>query len=742
MISAEAAIADIAELLVSEGSRDRVLEQVADSLAQLVPHDTLTIYIADPSKRTLDPVLVRDTYSDEILAMGPLAYGQGIVGSVAEVRKARMVDDVLADPIAQHIAGTPDEHEALVAIPLLARDELKGVLALYRLGEGNVFELSEFSLAIRFANLVALAIDNADIRARLRIEAVTDHLTGLYNHRYFQERLAEEVSRAIRLHSAVSLVMLDIDDFKWINDSHGHLIGDAVLKGLADICRRTCRAEDPVCRIGGEEFAVILPSQTLDEARGLGERLRLEVAGSVLPGGSTITISLGVGEAPRQASGARELYACADAALLAAKRAGKDRVVPCHPAIHPLRGQGTAIGVTADDSVGRSDETDLGEVRSLAQMRMLHKLTSHLVQLREETSIAEAITADLRGLIDYHNCRIYLLQDDGRTLAPVWFRGEFSEYQGETYEALLVEVGEGITGRCVERDETILLENAIDCEFALQIPGTPDIDESMLSVPLRYGERVIGAIVLSKLGVGQFDQDDQRLLEVLAGNAATAFENARLARAQADAARRLEHAYLSTVEALANALEAKDAYTGDHARALAEMAIAIGREFGIEGDRLKMLELAALFHDIGKIGVASEIIRKPGPLSPAERREMERHPDIGAQILEPVPFLQPIRPIIRACHERWDGLGYPGRLSGESIPLEARIILVCDAYHAMTTDRPYRRALPPGEPERRLLEAAGKQFDPLVVRRFLTLLEEERIRSPRRPGPRAVANEA
>jgi HD-GYP domain-containing protein (c-di-GMP phosphodiesterase class II) len=366
-------------------------------------------------------------------------------------------------------------------------------------------------------------------------------------------------------------------------------------------------------------------------------------------------------------------------------------------------------------------------------MRMLHKLTSDLVRLREESSVAECITANLHGLIDYHNCRIYLLEQDGLTLGPVWFRGELSEYQGETYEALLVHLGEGITGRCVERGETILLENTADCEFAVQIPGTPEIDESMLAVPLRYRERVIGAIVLSKLGIAQFDQEDQRLLEVLAGNAATAFENARLARGEREAAQTLERAYLSTVEALANALEAKDEYTGDHARALAEMAIAVGRQLGIRGDRLKMLELAALFHDIGKIGVASEIIRKPGRLSAAERSEMERHPDIGARILAPVPFLQAIRPIVRACHERWDGRGYPGLLRGGAIPLEARIILVCDAYHAMTTDRPYRRALPPGEAERRLRDAAGTQFDPTVVERFLQLLREGRIRSAHPP---------
>jgi HD-GYP domain-containing protein (c-di-GMP phosphodiesterase class II) len=177
---------------------------------------------------------------------------------------------------------------------------------------------------------------------------------------------------------------------------------------------------------------------------------------------------------------------------------------------------------------------------------------------------------------------------------------------------------------------------------------------------------------------------------------------------------------------LANALEAKDECTGDHARALAEMVVAVGQELGVRGKALKRLELAALFHDIGKIGISTEILRKDGPLTPAERSEINRHPEIGEQILAPVPFLQSIRPVVRACHERWDGKGYPDGLAGEGIPLHARIIFVCDAYDAMTADRPYRAALPREVALRRLRRAAGSQFDPTVVRAFC----EVRARMP------------
>ena len=181
------------------------------------------------------------------------------------------------------------------------------------------------------------------------------------------------------------------------------------------------------------------------------------------------------------------------------------------------------------------------------------------------------------------------------------------------------------------------------------------------------------------------------------------------------------------MEALANALEAQDAYTEAHCRALAKLAVTVGAEMGLEGERLKHLELGAVFHDIGKIGVPSEIIRKPGPLTTGERRLMERHTVIGAQILEPVPFLQPVIPIVRSSHERWDGHGYPEGASGATIPLESRIVFVCDAFHAMTTDRPYRAALPREEALRRLRLGAGTQFDPEVVEVFVRLHEAGRI---------------
>jgi HD-GYP domain-containing protein (c-di-GMP phosphodiesterase class II) len=231
-------------------------------------------------------------------------------------------------------------------------------------------------------------------------------------------------------------------------------------------------------------------------------------------------------------------------------------------------------------------------------------------------------------------------------------------------------------------------------------------------IPLDQGLGALAVAVESDVG--------GRELELLAGIAS----QARLAITNAGSFATLERTFLSTVEALANALEAKDSYTSSHARWICDMSIEVGRELGLDPVQLKRVELGALFHDIGKIGIPASILMKPGPLTVDERSMIEQHPELGERILAPIDQLEAVRPIVRACHERYDGLGYPDGLKADEIPLEARIIFACDAFHAMTTDRPYREALPVEEAFRRLTSAAGTQFDPVVVEVCLRVLKQ------------------
>jgi len=179
--------------------------------------------------------------------------------------------------------------------------------------------------------------------------------------------------------------------------------------------------------------------------------------------------------------------------------------------------------------------------------------------------------------------------------------------------------------------------------------------------------------------------------------------------------RQQEESYVATIGALAATLDAKDRYTEAHSRETAELAVNVGRRLGLQGDALRLLEYGALLHDIGKIGIPGYILQKPGPLTPEEFAIMREHPVIGERILASVPFLAPLGPIVRAEHERWNGTGYPDGLKGEEIPIEARIIHACDAFHAMASDRSYRNALPLAEIVAEFRKETGQQFDPRVV---------------------------
>ncbi|MGH3058560.1 MAG: GAF domain-containing protein [Gaiellaceae bacterium] len=865
-------LADVFHAVLSEETHVSVLDRISDTLADIIPYDAFTIYQADEARRVLIPVMARDRWAAEVMSDRPV-FGEGITGWAIDHGEPQLVNDAHLDPRVKQVPGTPEgEPEALISIPLVARGTVKGALNVYRLGAGASFSEEDFELAKRFGDAAALALDNAQARAVLELQAQTDSLTGLYNHRYFHERLRAELNRASRTHDSIAVLMLDIDDFKRVNDVHGHGAGDQVLLALAGLLQETVRTSDVVCRLGGEEFGVVMASCDAGDALGLARRIVDALAATDIEPAGRLGVSIGIAQGPEHAMNPRELVACAEVAMMTAKARGKNQAV------------------LFDERVGeRPEPGEAGrDVRSIAHLKMLQSLAGKLNRLNDVRQIGAAIVTELRMLVDYHSCRVYVV--DGDELVPVAWRGDVDEYSEESVEALRCRIGEGITGHAAATGEPILLANAMDCDFAVTIPGTDDVDESMIAVPLRYGTRVIGAVVISKLGVGQFDEDDVRLLEVLGGHTSVALENARLYEAERREAERakasleissallelsrrfasagtlaevlertaehsarllgvpkasvwlqdrpgedvlpralfgyavgeepperglgfpdelarsflaaqepfvldpaaigaveglreaaaggsvavaplrlegnrlglvvvaagprgevfddrrirlltgvahqaklavanassfesLEKTFLSTVEALANALEANDEYTSSHARWISDTALLVGRELGLDTPALKRLELGALFHDIGKIGIPEAILSKPGPLTPEEWNVVRLHPELGARILGPIERLEDVCEIVRHCHEHWDGSGYPAGLAGDEIPIESRVVLVCDAYHAMTTDRPYRKRLSTQEARRRLREAAGTQFDPRVVEVFLGLVQ-------------------
>jgi GAF domain-containing protein len=214
---------------------------------------------------------------------------------------------------------------------------------------------------------------------------------------------------------------------------------------------------------------------------------------------------------------------------------------------------------------------------------------------------------------------------------------------------------------------------------------------------------------------------DERLLLGVADQALLAMTN----RALVD---QLQTSFLATVEALGNALDLKDQYTNDHALALVGLCTAVAERLGLDEAGVRDVSFAAALHDIGKIGIPQEVLNKPGRLTAEEFELMKLHPELGARIIEPVPALAGARRLVIACHEHWDGGGYPRGLAGDEIPLGARVILACDAFHAMTSDRVYRPAMTKTEAIAELRRGAGTQFEPRVVDALVAVVaESERV---------------
>ncbi len=377
--------------------------------------------------------------------------------------------------------------------------------------------------------LVAVALYQRSVHealAAMRL-ALTDPLTGLGNHRHFHERLQADLDRSAQQALPFSLCLVDIDDFKHVNDRHGHPMGDRVLAQVASRLRQGGEA----FRLGGDEFALLLPGRTEREALDVANVVLERISATTFEHGGRLTLSAGVATFPLHGTDRAELVRVADNALYWSKEHGK----ACATAF-------------------RGGAAELGDLRRLGQ----------------------------------------------------------------------------------ERDR---------------------------------------------------------------------------------------HARFLAAEGLARAVDARDAYTGEHSAEVGELAARIAARMGRDSDEVELLRLAGSLHDVGKLAIPEDILRKPGPLSEAERIVLERHPQIGFRMLDSLG-VEPVATWVLHHHERWDGSGYPNRLAGAGIPLGARILFVADAYDAMTTDRVYRGRLSHERAVHELERCAGTQFDPDVVAALRAELED------------------
>lgn len=285
--------------------------------------------------------------------------------------------------------------------------------------------------------------------------------------------------------------------------------------------------------------------------------------------------------------------------------------------------------------------------------------------------------------------------------------------------------GVGVVGSVIKEGKPLIVNNAqtdprhykaIDDQMALQT-------STLMAVPLVTKARILGVLeVLNKTDKTPFNDDDCAALTALAIQSGIALENAQL---YSD----LKQAFTDTVSIIANAVEARDPYTAGHTDRVTAIALEMARELNWSREQIENLQIGALLHDIGKIGIADTILRKPDSLTPDEYTEMQQHPVVGAQMLEGVSALRPVLPYILYHQERYDGKGYPFGLAGNAIPIEGRLLTVADTFDAMTSNRPYRQALTDEQALDEIARHRGTQFDPEMVDALIGAYTHGRLKS-------------
>ncbi len=574
-----------------------------------------------------------------------------------------------------------------IAAPLIADAQALGAVLVAL--PPSVQAFGDPELVAGVADLAAEALANERRLALTHAEARRDALTGLANKRAFDEHLEKMLRDPKHEATRISLVILDLDDFKQVNDQEGHLAGDEVLRAVGRVLMRVVRTDDEVFRIGGEEFALVVEGPSAAAAQ-VADRVR-EALGEKRRGRRLPTVSAGVATFPDHTQVAEDLHRKADIALYAAKFAGKNRV-------QVFKLDAEALADEREPAPARRRQLGQRGLRLLvvdddAALRILLRTTFEVVDIEvDEAGSAE----EAQEKIEDRAPDVVVLDIGMPGMDGITFCRQLKE------DPVTADIGVVLlTGSEGTTEEEA---SACKADALLRKPFSP------LEL-LNAVERMAGGLYEGPFRSENdppeeqlilYAQDLRRLLEVERGQRAL-----------------IQRAYQETVMALASALESKDTGTGAHSLRVQRYAIELAGSIDPALLDDESTEYGFLLHDVGKIGIPDKILQKKGTLRPAERSLLQTHTVLGEQLLSSVALLQGQGlQVVRHHHERWDGGGYPDGLQKAEIPLGARVFAVADALDAITSDRPYRRARSWEEAAAEIIRESGGQFDPNVVKAF------------------------
>ncbi|MFZ0819250.1 MAG: diguanylate cyclase [Candidatus Acidiferrales bacterium] len=562
---------------------DEMLSRIATELEQGLTYDHIGIGMLDYAAKVV--VIQAEAGRRRAGLQKQIPFGEGLVGRVARTGEMKAVRDFAAEVSA----GGPvlEDSSSGVALPILYGDQLHGVLYVESL-EPCDFADEELQLLETLADLISGALHSALAFQKAQEQAITDGLTHVKTHRFFMETLSAEWKRATRAGRPFSLVLIDLDRFKFVNDFYGHLEGDVVLRRVGQILEENCRRSDIVARYGGDEFVVLMPETNAEQARQLTNKLRSWVSADTLLREKNVTGSFGIATYPVHGSTPQELIQVADASMYLSKHQG-------------------------GNAVSTADHFDPDEAKR-------------------------------------------------------WKRDVLEAYIGVTLKRVFTTGSEALEEVCQRLDQFSKSLDSTESPESANANGNPDADYSFTDI--------------------------------------------------------LHPLLVETLSSLAMAVDSKDPSTQCHSQKVSSYAVALAVACELDAAVVKEIKLAALLHDVGKVGIPEAILNKSGPLDPDEWDLMKQHVNFGGRILQSCRGAELIREMVLHHHEFFDGSGYPNALVGNHIPLGARIIAIADAYDTITSARSYKRARSADEALVELGRCAGAQFDPKLISLFIAAIRK------------------
>ncbi|MGQ9662850.1 MAG: diguanylate cyclase [Kiritimatiellia bacterium] len=593
-----------------------------------------------------------------------------------------------------------------LSVPFLLGNHLSALLTLAT-GQSTQYSPEDISLFYHAANHIPAVFSAL---RRMHHLAIHDPLTNLYNRLKLEEELEREWLVSQRYRTSMGVVVLDLDNFKIVNDSYGHTIGDEILVEFAELIRSAVRATDIVGRYGGDEFVVILPRATDNEARIFAERLLSLTREHVFchtsnPISLTISIGIATSQNPTAPSTCSSLLSQADRALYMAKRAGRSRIC-----IWPGRYHVTPKREGTEQESSKTKASD-----GVPAPAMVESTTGILLVDDEEQ-----ILTLLSRILEQEGYRVFAANCGKAALEEL--QRNPNDYCVLVADLTLPDTnGTELIGQAVEFDPDlvgiILTAHAtVDNAVASLQQGAYDFLQKPI-LPERLCAVVRRALEYRALKIENI-QYQTNLEEIVKER------SVQLARTLEE----VKASYEFTLEALVAMLDAREHQTGRHSIRVRELAVTLARHMGIRGKQLDTIASGALLHDIGKISIPDGILFRPGSLEPDEWKIVKKHSEIGYNILRTSPYLREAAEIVYAHQERYDGTGYPRGLKGDQICLGARIFAVVDAYDAMRSFRVYQKPMGEQAAVEEIRRNSGKQFDPAVVQAFLECQPElERV---------------